>query len=165
MKYIKFLLITFIIPLFGSCSAYVSDYRAYNMDEISEYKYWVIEFNQPQSGYVQTIELSEEGAKEVYRPLYSPTAYQMKEDMFFFLMDYYWIKMVRKSGPDAGVIKIHPIFHYNSDMIKTMDIRLDSPDGRTLARLKMEHDGVDNETFSKTAARSIAKLIYDQTTN
>ena len=156
MNYLKYFLLILIVPFLGSCcNVYISYYNLYNEDEIRKYEYWTLEFTQVQSDCSKNIDETE----KIFRPLYSPIAFQMKEDIFFELMDYYHVKMLKKTGPEAGVIKIHPVFFPNSNQISMLDIRLDSPDGRILARLKLENKRCENVNFTEQAAEKISMLI------
>lgn len=149
--------------LLGGCASVNT--TLYEPDQIRVIQVWAVVFAY-EPGRVETRkEASGEAEVKVVTEWRNQRNLQLRDDIMFRLQDKYGLTVTKDGDGPVGQVRIHPV-HFFLGGFKSLDVRLSSPSGDTLARIRVKNGDHDltfkeDDKFAEYAADAIAAAIRD----
>ncbi len=150
--------------LISSCASVNS--KVYSKSEITMISGWLIELAYESGSVETTNKTSGDRELKVIKSGQLLSDLELREDLFYMLVDDYSIPITKKTTNSTGKILIHPIHSGRRSSFKSLTVTLTNNNGDTLARIKIKN-GTNNSTFkdgedfAKYAADAIAAALEE----
>ncbi len=150
-----------LATLAGGCATV--KVNMYDADEIEAIEAWHIDFSSEPGEYQQAIGTRRGAATTIIKKGYPPVDLQLRDDLFFALLDSYATTLVRNPEAAEGFIRLLPQ-HFTRGGYKSLQLLLTDIDREVLARIRVKNGNAspiikDNEKFAEFCSDALVKVL------